>query len=212
MGLLKNLKIPPIAAGGKWPKELPYYKCRPPYSIGEYRTRYAYKDIEVAFNSNKYEPNDEVAVTADGAVTKDGIKIGTWSDVGRQRMCGDFARNGDPISARIQRVNKDGSGLLAISFYQKPDFKREKVCKVMGSGNADAQEAIEGLSPGEALYLSEDYEHEDRILVSDVGYFGKKDSQWIDENVNLDWCDVLVDAVNYNEDSDRYQLTVRIRY
>lgn len=179
--------------------------------MGEYKAKYTYEDLAASFDSNSYAPGLALNLRATGEIYADGKKIGEFSSDRIRKMLHDFYRRGDPVSAKLRRMNEDGTGLIYAVFYKIPQYSAERICKVSGTGSESKQDELLILSPGDELYLEEDLDHEGRVNVSDVGYLGAKDAEWALDELNFDFCEVSVDTVELN-DSGKYILTIRIRY
>lgn len=199
---------PPAAA---WPKTASIFSLGIPSAMEEYKAKYTYEDLAASFDSNSYSPGLALNLRATGEIYADGKKIGEFSSERIQKMLHDFYDRGDPVAAKLRRMNEDGTGLIYAVFYKIPQYSSERICKVSGTGSESKQEELMLLSPGDELYLEEDLDHEGRVNVSDVGYLGAKDAEWALDELNFDFCEVSVDTVELN-DSGKYVLTVRIRY
>lgn len=199
---------PPV----RWPKSISQYKLEIPVRIGEKKRRYAFKSLHASFTSNTWEPGTPLNLRTDGSIYVAGEKAGSYDFPRLQGMLTDWYSRGDPVIAKLLQMNEDGSAFVYAAFYQTPNYTREKVCRVFGTGNAEAQETLFSLSPGDALYLSED---EGLVNVGyslfDLGYLGKADAEWAVEELNLDFCEVTVDSVEPN-DGGKMVLRVKIRY
>lgn len=202
---------PVVPQRAAWPKTASVFSLGIPSSIGEYKAKYKYEDLAASFDSNRYAPGLALNLRATGEIYADGKKIGEFSADRIRQMLHDFYDRGEPVAAKLRRMNEDGTGSVYAVFYQVPHYTEERICKVSGTGSESRQGDLMAMSPGDELYLEEDVDHEDRVNVSDVGYLGAKDAEWALDELNFDFCEVTVNTVDLN-DSGKYVLTIRIRY
>ena len=194
-----------------WPKTTTVFSLGIPSRIGEHKAKYRYEDVSATFTSNIFFPGLPLNLRATGEIYANGNLIGTFSGEKIRKMVRDFYDRGDPVQAKLFRMNEDATGLIYVVFYKIPNYTEERLCKVSGTGSEAKQDELLFCSPGDELYLEEDIEHDGRVNVSDVGYLGKKDAEWVLDELDLDDCEVTVASVELN-DSGKYVLTIRIRY
>lgn len=194
-----------------WPKTTTVFSLGIPSRIGEHKAKYRYEDVAATFTSNIYFPGLPLNLRATGEIYANGNLIGTFSGEKIRRMVRDFYDRGDPVQAKLFRMNEDATGLIYVVFYKIPNYTEERLCKVSGTGSASRQEEIGLLSIGDELYLEESADVSGRVNVSDLGYLGPKDSTWALDELNLESCETTVAAVEENENG-KLVLTVQIRY
>ena len=199
------------ATKATWPKTATVFSLGIPSKIGDHKAKYRYDDVAAVFSSNAYMPGLPLELRAGGEIFAAGSQIGTYSGEKIRKMVRDFNSRGEPVQARLCRMNEDATGLVYAVFYKIPNYTKERLCKVSGTGSESRQGDLMAMSPGDELYLEEDVDHEGRVNVSDVGYLGAKDAEWALDELNFDFCEVTVNTVDLN-DSGKYVLTVKIRY
>lgn len=199
--------VPPIT----WPKSTTVFSLGIPSKIGDHKVKYRYDDVPAFFSSNVFSPGLSLNLRATGEIYAEGAQIGHYSGEKIRQMVLDFYDRGDPVVAKLYRMNEDGSALIYVAFYKTPHYTSERRCKVSGTGSASRQEEIGLLSIGDELYLEESSDVSGRVDVSDLGYLGPKDSTWALDELNLESCETTVAAVEENENG-KLVLTVRIRY
>jgi len=194
-----------------WPKTTTVFSLGILSKIGEHKAKYRYDDLAATFFSNIYAPGLQLDLRATGEIYADGSLIGTYTNEKILKMVRDFNNRGDPVQARLYRMNEDATGLIYVVFYKIPNYTEERLCKVSGTGSEAKQDELLGYSVGDELYLEEDEDHDDRVNVADIGYLSKKDAEWALDELNMNDCEVTVASIDLN-DSGKYVLTVRIRY
>lgn len=194
-----------------WPKTATVFSLGIPSKIGDHKAKYRYDDLAATFVSNIYFPGLPLNLRATGEIYANGNMIGTFASEKIRKMLRDFYDRGDPVQARLLRMNEDSTGLIYVVFYKIPNYAEERLCKVSGTGSESKQGDLLCYSVGDELYLEEDLDHDDRVNVADIGYLGKKDAEWALDELNLNDCEVTVASLDLN-DSGKYVLTVRIRY
>lgn len=194
-----------------WPKTTTVFSLGIPSRIGDHKAKYRYEDVSATFTSNIYFPGLPLNLRATGEIYANGNVIGTFSGEKIRKMVRDFYDRGDPVQAKLFRMNEDATGLIYVVFYKIPNYTEERLCKVSGTGSEAKQDELLGYSEGDELYLEEDADHDGRVNVADIGYLGKKDAEWALDELDLNDCEVTVASIELN-DSGKYVLTIRIRY
>lgn len=200
---------PPVAE--VWPKKVHIFSLKIESKIGDYRAKYRYMDLRVKFDSNSYAPGVPVNLQPDGSAVIFGKTVGTFNAPRIQSMLKDWKDRNEPVVCKLYEMNEDGSGLVYIAFYKVPNYTKERICKVSGTGSAEHQDELMLLSVGDELELEESVDVSGRVEVSDLGYLDSKDSTWALDELNLEFCEATVASVEEN-DNGKLVLTVRIRY
>ena len=113
--------VPPAPAPAhdpriSWPKTTTVFSLGIPSKIGDHKAKYRYDDVAAAFSSNIYFPGLPLNLRATGEIYANGNLIGTFSGEKIRKMVRDFYDRGDPVQAKLFRMNEDATGLIYVVF------------------------------------------------------------------------------------------------